>query len=158
MPPVTSSVVAAVPREKAGAASAINNTSRQVGGALGVAVLGAILTSAYRAGIHSHLAAIPHLAHHPQAIGAASASIAATLSFAAHAGPVGHTLLAPAVASFVHAMHETAVAAVAVGTIGVIVAATQLPARALAPVTSPAPSVDALEPDSARSAEPAVSV
>ena len=113
MPPVTSSVVAAVPREKAGQASAINNTSRQVGGALGVAVLGAILTSAYRAGIHPHLAAIAHLRHHPQAIDAASSSIAATLSFAAHAGPVGHTLVAPAVTSYVHAMHDTATAAVA---------------------------------------------
>ena len=158
MPPVTSSVVAAVPREKAGEASAINNTSRQVGGALGVAVLGAILTSAYRAGIHPHLAAIPHLAHHPQAIGAASASIAATLSFAAHAGPVGHTLLAPAVASFVHAMHETAVAAVAVGTVGVIVAATLLPRRTPAPAANPTVSVEALEADAARSPEPAVSV
>ena len=138
MPPVTSSVVAAVPREKAGAASAINNTSRQVGGALGVALLGAILTSAYRSGIHPHVATIAQLRHHPQAVDTASSSIAATLSFAAHAGPAGHALVAPAVTSYIHAMHDAATAAVAIGLIGVVVAATLLPRRAFVAVGAPA--------------------
>jgi MFS transporter, DHA2 family, multidrug resistance protein len=42
MPPSTSAIMASVPRTKAGEGSAIGNTSRQVGGALGVAILGAI--------------------------------------------------------------------------------------------------------------------
>ncbi|MCL2419761.1 MAG: MFS transporter [Conexibacteraceae bacterium] len=149
MPPVTTAVVASVPRQKAGAASAINNTSRQVGGALGVAVLGAIVSSAYRAGIRPHLTSV--LGHHQHALDTASSSIAATLSFAAHAGQVGHALVAPAVASYIHAMHEAAIAAVAIGAIGVIVAATLLPRRAPAPAPAAAP------PAPAEALEPAVS-
>jgi DHA2 family integral membrane protein (MFS transporter) len=48
MAPATNSIMSAVPREKAGAGSAVNNTVRQVAGALGVAILGSILAVAFR--------------------------------------------------------------------------------------------------------------
>ena len=48
MPPATEAVMSVVPRERAGAGSALTNTARQVSGALGVAVLGSILAQAYR--------------------------------------------------------------------------------------------------------------
>src|SRR6202020_1822162 len=48
MPAATSAVMDVLPRERAGAGSALTNTARQVGGALGVAVLGSILAEAYR--------------------------------------------------------------------------------------------------------------
>jgi hypothetical protein len=51
MSPATNAIMSAVPREKAGAGSAVNNTVRQVAGALGVAILGSILAVAFR----SHL-------------------------------------------------------------------------------------------------------
>ncbi|HEU5429328.1 MAG TPA: MFS transporter, partial [Actinocrinis sp.] len=51
MPPATTTVMTSLPRERAGIGSSINNTVRQVGGALGVAVLGTVLTSAYRSRI-----------------------------------------------------------------------------------------------------------
>jgi DHA2 family integral membrane protein (MFS transporter) len=51
MGPSTNAVMSAVPREKAGTGSAVNNTVRQTAGALGVAVLGSILAVTYR----SHL-------------------------------------------------------------------------------------------------------
>ncbi|RJL24157.1 MFS transporter [Bailinhaonella thermotolerans] len=44
-------VLASVPKERAGAASAISETAFELGGALGIAVLGSILGSAYRAGL-----------------------------------------------------------------------------------------------------------
>jgi DHA2 family integral membrane protein (MFS transporter) len=53
MSPATNAIMGAVPREKAGAGSAVNNTVRQVAGALGVAILGSILAVAFR----SHLGA-----------------------------------------------------------------------------------------------------
>ena len=59
MPPVTVSIMQALPREKAGSGSAVNNTFRQVGGALGVAVLGSVLSTVYRGDIESHLGARP---------------------------------------------------------------------------------------------------
>ena len=55
MPPATESIMASVPREKAGAGSAINNVSRQVGGALGIAVLGSVLAASYRQRINPTL-------------------------------------------------------------------------------------------------------
>lgn len=48
MAPATTAIMSAVPREKAGAGSAVNNTVRQVAGALGVAVLGSILAVVFR--------------------------------------------------------------------------------------------------------------
>ncbi|MDR1999349.1 MAG: MFS transporter, partial [Frankiaceae bacterium] len=48
MAPSTAAVMAAVPRAKSGAGSAVNNTVRQVGGALGVAVLGSLLAVSFR--------------------------------------------------------------------------------------------------------------
>ncbi|GFJ88095.1 MFS transporter [Phytohabitans rumicis] len=48
MPPAMESIMSSLPREKAGVGSAVANTVRQVGGALGVAVLGSVLASVYR--------------------------------------------------------------------------------------------------------------
>ena len=49
MTPATNAIMGAVPREKAGAGSAVNNTVRQVAGAMGVAVLGSLLAVSFRA-------------------------------------------------------------------------------------------------------------
>jgi EmrB/QacA subfamily drug resistance transporter len=48
MSPATTAIMSAVPREKAGAGSAVNNTVRQVAGALGVAILGSIVAVLFR--------------------------------------------------------------------------------------------------------------
>jgi DHA2 family integral membrane protein (MFS transporter) len=53
MSPSTTAIMSTAPREKAGSVSAVNNTVRQVAGALGVAVLGSILALSFR----SHLGA-----------------------------------------------------------------------------------------------------
>jgi EmrB/QacA subfamily drug resistance transporter len=47
--PATDSVMGAVPEEKAGVASAMNDVTRQVAGALGTAVIGSLITSFYSA-------------------------------------------------------------------------------------------------------------
>ena len=52
MAPATESVMGSLPREKAGVGSAVNDTTRQVGGALGVAVIGSIVASVYSADIN----------------------------------------------------------------------------------------------------------
>src|SRR3954468_21863801 len=59
MAPATESIMSVVPREKAGAGAAVNNSVRQVGGALGVAILGSILTVAYRANLDDTLDGLP---------------------------------------------------------------------------------------------------
>ena len=51
MAPATESVMGSLPREKAGVGSAVNDTTRQVGGALGVAIIGSVVASVYSAHI-----------------------------------------------------------------------------------------------------------
>ena len=51
MAPATESVMGSLPREKAGVGSAVNDTTRQMGGALGVAIIGTIVASVYSSGI-----------------------------------------------------------------------------------------------------------
>ena len=47
MAPATDSVMGSLPLAKAGVGSAVNDTTRQVGGALGVAIIGSVLSSTY---------------------------------------------------------------------------------------------------------------
>ena len=55
MTPATTAIVNSLPVAKQGVASAVNDTAREVGGALGVAVLGSAFNTAYRSGITEHL-------------------------------------------------------------------------------------------------------
>ena len=57
--PATEAIMGALPRNRAGVGSAVNDTTRQVGGALGVAILGSLLSSAYAAHIAPVLKALP---------------------------------------------------------------------------------------------------
>jgi hypothetical protein len=57
--PATTSIVASLPREKQGVASAINDVSRELGGAPGIAVLGSVLNTAYRSGVDEHTSNLP---------------------------------------------------------------------------------------------------
>ena len=47
--PATTAIVASLPRSKQGVASAVNDVSRELGGALGIAVLGSLMNGVYRA-------------------------------------------------------------------------------------------------------------
>ncbi len=130
IPAATSTTMAALPRERAGAGSALTNTARQVAVALSVAVLGSILSSVYRSSLN------PTLAHLPTAArGAAGASITATQAVAAQLGQAGQFLLGPANSAFVDAMRVTTGIAAVLGVVGVIVMVRWLPGR-------PRPTID----------------
>lgn len=146
MPPVTVAVMQALPREKAGSGSAINNTFRQVGGALGVAVLGSVLSAVYRGDIEGHLGAVPAGVRD-----VAGESIEATLGVAAKLGPVaGKPLVAAADDAFISAMHVTALGSAAVALIGAVVVGLFLPGRAPAATERPAEARPTEEPVSRR--------
>jgi len=59
MTPSTEAITESLPVEKQGVASALNDTSREVGGALGVALLGSILSAGYQDAIAPSLAGLP---------------------------------------------------------------------------------------------------
>jgi hypothetical protein len=48
MPSLSTGIVQSVPLNKAGVGSAVNDTTREVGGAMGIAVVGSIVTTIYR--------------------------------------------------------------------------------------------------------------
>jgi EmrB/QacA subfamily drug resistance transporter len=130
MPPATVMIMSSLPREKAGSGSAVNNTFRQVGGALGVAVLGSVMSTVYRSGINGHLGSVPAADRH-----SAAESIEATLGIAQKLGPRGQVLVRPANDAFIHAMHITAAASAGVAIFGGLVALVFLPAK---PAPAPA--------------------
>ena len=80
MPPATGQIMTALPVDKAGVGSAVNDTVREVGGATGVAVLGSVMAVAYRSGVGEVVAGAP-----PAAREAAESSIAAALAIVAQA-------------------------------------------------------------------------
>jgi EmrB/QacA subfamily drug resistance transporter len=125
MPAATAAVMDVLPRERAGAGSALTNTARQVAVALSVAVLGSILAQFYRNSLAPSLAALPAAAR-----GAASSSITATQAVAQHLGPAGRSLLAPANDAFVHSMRATTLIAALVALAGGFVILRWMPGKA----------------------------
>jgi EmrB/QacA subfamily drug resistance transporter len=102
MAPASTTIMTAVPAHQAGAGSAVNDTIREVGGALGVAVVGSLTAGAYRQHVVSALAA-----HHAPAavVKIASGSIAAADAVGAHVGGLaGIELVSSAHQAFTTAM------------------------------------------------------
>jgi hypothetical protein len=133
MPPATEAVMSVVPRERAGAGSALTNTARQVSGALGVAVLGSILAQAYRNQLSPHLGSLPASARN-----AAAGSITGSQAVAAKLGSAGRELTGFADSSFIHAMHITTLISAAITLLGAVVVLRWMPGRAAA-VAAPQP-------------------
>jgi EmrB/QacA subfamily drug resistance transporter len=107
--PSTGAIVASLPLNKAGVGSAVNDTTRELGGALGVAVVGSVLASVYRGDVISRIAGLPASAH------AATNSLGAALQAAGGLSPAdGHLLATAARQSYVHAFDLTLTVTVAV--------------------------------------------
>ena len=92
MTPVTAAAMSAVPVDKSGVGSAVLNSMRQVGGSLGIAVMGAIVASttasSLRDGDTARIAFL-HGFHDALRVGSAIAfagAIVATLAIRSHAG------------------------------------------------------------------------
>jgi MFS family permease len=109
--PTTSAIMAAVPDGKRVVASAVTDTSREMGGALGIAVAGSIL-----AGRYSHDLA-PRLADFPAAVrGPVTDSLAKAVELAGRLWPQGHQLADMSKTALLTAMHaSTITTAVIVG-------------------------------------------
>jgi EmrB/QacA subfamily drug resistance transporter len=125
MPAATAAVMDVLPRERAGAGSALTNTARQVAVALSVAILGSILADFYRNSLAPSLAGLSAAARDT-----ASSSITATQAVAQQLGPAGRSLLAPANTAFVDAMHVTTLVAALVALAGGFVVLRWMPGKA----------------------------
>ena len=59
MPSLSSGIVQSVPMHKAGVGAAVNDTTREVGGAVGIAIVGSIVNSIFRSNVGAALAGLP---------------------------------------------------------------------------------------------------
>lgn len=107
--PATTAIVSSLPAERQGIASAVNDLTREVGGAFGIAVLGSLLNRGYRADVTPATAGLPH-----SAAAAVKDSIAAAGPIAERAGAHGATLLAQAQQAFVNGFSTALLAAACV--------------------------------------------
>ena len=125
MAPATEAVVGAVPEARSGVASAMNTVARMVAGALGVAVLGSLVSSVYANELRETAPALPGPAG-----AAAEESIGAANAIAAQLPPeAGKPLLAAAGDAYVQAMGVGLGVGAALMFAGALVVARRLPRR-----------------------------
>ena len=128
MTPVTDAIMGAVPAEKFGVGSAVNDTTRELGGALGIAILGSIFQGAFADRMSPTVAALPApLAQYGSVV---KGSFAGAAAVAAQMGDSGAVLIDAARHAFVDAQALTCTIGVFFAVAGVVVAVAFLPARA----------------------------
>ncbi len=135
MAPATESVMGSLPLAKAGVGSAVNDTTRQVGGALGVAILGSVLSSRYGPKIAAWFTGkpLPATAKHVARQGIGNAlGVAAQIrrSPIPNAASLADSLVRTANQAFVTAFHSALLVGAAATVIGLVVVLRWLPARA----------------------------
>jgi MFS transporter, DHA2 family, multidrug resistance protein len=137
----TDLMVGAAPAERAGAASAISETSSEFGGALGIAVLGSVAAAVYRTQVATAVpSGVPS-----QAAEAARDTLGGAVAVVGQLpGPLGAELLDAARASFTQGLRLTFAvsAAVAIGIAILVVALLRHAGAGSEPEGQPAPSQD----------------
>jgi EmrB/QacA subfamily drug resistance transporter len=119
--PATESIMGSLPPERANIGSAVNDTTRELGGALGVAIVGSVMSSLYAAQLSNTLPdSVP-----PAAAEAARESLGATTQ-------LGPDIANAAREAFVHAMSGASLVVAIVATLGAVIAWLYLPARVAA--------------------------
>src|SRR4051794_16419843 len=126
--PATESIMGSLPPAKAGVGSAMNDTTRQMGGALGVAVIGSILATQYRPGITDKLSSL----HVPtDVIDAAKDSVGGAFGAASHLpAPLAQAVETAARGEFVNAFGGSLLAGAVVVAVAALIVFVFLPARA----------------------------
>jgi EmrB/QacA subfamily drug resistance transporter len=117
MTPATSAITSALPARQQGVASAMNDLSREVGGALGIAVIGSIMTAIYR----SHLTVT----------GVPAAVLDKARDSLAVASRIGGPVSAQASTAFIDGIHIALLAAAGTAVLAALAVATLLPRRAI---------------------------
>jgi EmrB/QacA subfamily drug resistance transporter len=127
MAPASTTIMTTVPAHQAGAGSAINDTIREVGGALGIAIIGSLAENVYRSKLGTALAT----AHLPQPVShLATSSVAAADIAGKHlGGAAGAELTTAAHAAFTTAMATGMRVSAVVALVAAIGVAFALPAR-----------------------------
>jgi predicted MFS family arabinose efflux permease len=161
MAPATESIMGSLPRAKAGVGSAMNDTTRQVGGTLGVAVVGSVMLSTYGARVGDALTAT-RLPLSSDVVSQAKQSLATALGIATHKGVPAELqtkLVTEINQAFVSGMHRGVLFAAAATLLGAIIVFRWLPARGtevdgIPAATSPEELAPRAQPDTDAALEP----
>lgn len=122
--PATSAIMGAVPDEKQGVASAVNDATREIGAALGIAVAGSILAGRYTSALDGELARFPEPVRE-RAVG----SLAEALAVSEQLGPQGAGLAELAKTAFLDAMDSSVLVLAIVIAISAVFVAVWAPGR-----------------------------
>jgi len=128
MAPATESIMGSLPLGKAGVGSAVNDTTRQIGGALGVAIIGSVLSSVYGTKIADFMsgAGLP-----AKQVDGAKDSLGSALAIAGRIGGAqGDAIAGQARSAFVQALHGGAIVAAIAAAVGAVVVGIYLPSHA----------------------------
>jgi EmrB/QacA subfamily drug resistance transporter len=134
--PATESIMGAVSSKTSGVGSAVNDTTRLVGGTLGVAVIGSVFSSLDRHRITDQLS---HTALPRAALDASAHSVQGGIALARQLGnsgsPLGQVVHTVTTNAFLYGLHAGCVVAAAVAVLGAVVTAIALPSQP-APTTA----------------------
>jgi len=126
MTPMTELIMSSVPRDKAGVGSAMNDTTREVGTTLGVAILGSILSSGYTSNLGGAVSGLPESARH-----AAEGSLAGALGVAHQiGGSQGAALVDAAKTAWADGLHLSLMIGAGIVLFAAAIAARYLPRKA----------------------------
>ena len=127
MPTATDLIMATLPPERAGVGSAVNDTVREVGGALGVAIIGSIAAGSYGGGIERHIDQVVGLT--PAMRAAVANNVGAALDVSRGLGAEGAGLASAARSAFVDSMGSSLWVSVGCAAAATALAAGFLPRR-----------------------------
>ncbi len=134
MAPATGAIMESMPPGKAGVGSAVNDTTRELGGSLGVAVLGSLLSSGYRGSLSPDALVGEAVALPAGQAQAARESVGAALGIARQVpGPPGDLLASLARNAFTDAMGVVFLAAAAAALVSAALVLRFMPGRVTPP-------------------------
>jgi EmrB/QacA subfamily drug resistance transporter len=136
--PATEAIMGTLPRDKAGAGSAVNDTTRELGGTLGVAIVGSAMSTVYGSHVVSALA---RLGAPAAAAAAAKQSVVAGLGVAAQLPPGLQAAAAAATRqAFMDGLHAGSFVAAGATAAAALATLLFLPARARQPLPAAGPA------------------
>ncbi len=144
--PATEAIMGSLPPSKAGVGSAVNDTARELGGTLGVAIVGSVFSSVYASRLGDALLGSPVP---PDAVSIAQESVGAATQVAAQtaatSGPPGEAFVTTAVdGAFIDGWQAGSWVSAGIVALGALVAWRYLPARAAQPEQPEEPATPSL--------------
>jgi hypothetical protein len=130
MPAATEMIMASLPPARAGVGSAVNDTVREFGGALGVAVIGSVAATSYASSMHRELGRFSNLTDIDRSL--LSNNVGAAVHAARQLGAQGDQIASVARGAFVDSMNSSLWIAAGLAFCAAAVAFTQLPRHTVA--------------------------